>query len=147
MEYSTHNKVNLAIEQLEAALSLFLEEKSYVCALTLAGAAEEILGMAAKIEGIENSLQESYRIYCTPELSWINAPKTWSEFTTNGKNKVRNAVKHLADAEDLNFQADIKDEALWMLVRATDNYNRLGFNPTELMHEFDGWFYENIVGI
>lgn len=147
MEYSTHNKVNLAIEQLEVALSLFLEEKSYVCALTLAGAAEEILGMAAKIEGIENSLQESYRIYCTPELSWINPPKTWGEFTTNGKNKARNAVKHLANVEDLNFQADIKDEALWMLVRATDNYNRLGFSPTELMHEFDGWFYENIVGI
>jgi hypothetical protein len=147
MEYPTHNKINLAIEQLEVALSLFLEGKSYVSALTLAGAAEEILGMAVKIKGIESSLHESYRIYCASGLSWINPPRTWSQFTTKGKNKVRNAVKHLTDADDLTFQADIKNEALWLLVRATDNYNRLGFNPTELMHEFDGWFYENIVGI
>lgn len=147
MEYPTHNKVNLAIEQLEVALSLFLEGKSYVSALTLAGAAEEILGMAVQIEGIENSLQESYRIYCASDLSWINPTKTWGEFTTKGKNKVRNAVKHVSDASDLTFQADIKDEALWLLVRAIDNYNRLGFSSTELMHEFNGWFYENIVGI
>ena len=147
MEQITHNKVNLAIEQLEVSLSLFLAGKSYVSALTLAGAAEEILGMAAKIKNIENSLQESYRIYCTPELAWINPSKTWKEFTTTGKNKVKNAVKHVSDVHDLTFQANIQDEALWMLVRATDNYNRLGFKPTNLMHEFDGWFYENIVGI
>jgi hypothetical protein len=142
-----HNKVDLAIEQLEMALFMFLEGKNYVSVLTLAGAAEEILGKALKINGIENSLQESYRIYCNPELSWINPPKTWSEFTTHEKNKVRNAVKHVYDANDLTIKADIEDEALWMLVRATDNYSRLGFGPTDRMHEFDGWFYENVVGI
>lgn len=107
MGEDTHNKVNLAIEQLEIALSLFLEGRSYVSALTLAGAAEEILGKAVKIEGIENSLQESYRVYCRPELSWINPPRTWAEFTTKGKNKVRNAVKHVFGSDDLLFSADI----------------------------------------
>lgn len=63
MPTETLNKIDLAIEQLETALFLFLEHKNYVSALTLAGAAEEILGKAAKIKGIENSLQESYRIY------------------------------------------------------------------------------------
>ena len=147
MHEETHNKIDLAIEQLETAVSLFLEGKGYASALTLAGAAEEILGMALKIKGIENSLQESYRIYRNPDLAWINQPKTWAEFTTKGKNKVKNAVKHVSDKQDLTFQADIQDEALWMLVRATDNYNRLGLDPTELIHEFDGWFYENVVGI
>lgn len=147
MSEETHNKVDLAIEQLEMALSLFLKEQSYVSALTLAGAAEEILGMAVKIEGIENSLQESYRVYCSPEFSWLNPPKTWADYTTRGKNRVRNAIKHLSNADDLSFDADIQDEALWMIVRATDNYSRLGFTPTELMHQFDEWFYENVVGI
>lgn len=147
MSDDIHNKVEIAIEQLEVALKLFLNEGSYVSALSLAGAAEEILGKALKIDGVENSLQELYKNYQRPGLEWISPPKTWKEFTTDGKNRVRNAVKHLSDAKDLTFEADIEDEAIWMLVRATDNYNRLGFKPTELMHEFDGWFYEHVVGI
>ncbi|WP_219097549.1 hypothetical protein [Pseudomonas sp. UMAB-40] len=147
MTEATHNKVEIAIEQLEIALGLFLSCKSYVSALTLAGAAEEIFGMAANIKGIKSSLQEQFEFYHHPGLEWINSPKKWSEFTTRGKNKVRNSVKHLSGKEDLTFEADIEDEALWMLVRAIDNYSRLEFQPTELMHEFDGWFYENVVGI
>lgn len=147
MSEESHHKISLAIEQLENALSLFLDGRSHVSALTLAGAAEEILGMAVKINGVENSLQELYRIYNDPGLTWINPPKTWAEFTTKSKNKARNAVKHVSGKYDLTFEADIEDEALWMIVRAVDNYNRLGFGPTELMHEFDDWFFENVVGI
>jgi hypothetical protein len=143
----THNKIDIAIEQLENAIVLFLSEKSYVSALTLAGAAEETLGMAVKIKGIENSIQEQYRNYSREGYEWLYPPKTWAEFTTHGKNKVRNAIKHLSGVDDINFEADIEEEALWMLVRATDNYIRLGLPPTVLMHEFDGWFYENYIGI
>jgi len=143
----TYNKVDIAIEQLEAALKIFLAGESYVSALTLAGASEEILGMALKVQGIENTLQEQYKRYHDPCFECLNPPKTWAEFTTHGKNKVRNAVKHLAKEDDLTFQADIEDEALWMLVRAIGNYNKLGFPPTDLMHQFEGWFYEHYVGI
>ena len=143
----THNKIDIAIEQLESALKIFLSGESYVSALTLAGASEEILGMALRIKGIENSLQEQYKRYHDPDFSWLNPPKSWGEFTTHGKNKVRNAVKHLSNETDLTFEADIKDEALWMLVRAIGNYDRLGFPPTDLMHQFEGWFYEHYVGI
>ncbi|MEJ6120851.1 hypothetical protein MT390_02995 [Vibrio sp. 2-Bac 85] len=147
MNLDIHNKIEIAIEQLETALDLFISGKSYVSALTLGGAAEEILGMALKIDGVKNSIQELYKNYNRPGLEWLNPPKNWKEFTTNGENKVRNAVKHLSSKDDLTFEADIQDEAVWMLVRATDNYNRLGFKPTDLMHEFNGWFYEHIVGI
>lgn len=147
MSEELHNKIDIAVEQLQVSLKLFLSGESYVSALTLAGAAEEILGMALKIRGIENSLQEQFRLYHEPGLEWLNPPKKWLEFTTNGKNLVRNAVKHVKNAEDLDFMADISDEALWMLVRATANFIRLGFKPTRLMHEFDSWFHEHVVGI
>ncbi|MHB8562632.1 MAG: hypothetical protein ACYDDA_01555 [Acidiferrobacteraceae bacterium] len=147
MPVETHNKVTLAIEQLDTAISLFLEGKSDVATLTLAGAAEVILGMAVKINGIENSLQELYRFYDDPGLMWLNPKKTWSKFTTQGKNKVQNAVKHLSSADDLIFDADVKEEALWMLVRAIGNHQRLGFGSTELMNKFEEWFYANVVGI
>jgi hypothetical protein len=143
----TYNKIDIAVDQLEQALSLFLSGESYASSLTLAGAAEEILGKAAEIEGIENSLRELHRKYNDPNLVWINPPKTWSEFTTKGKNVARNAVKHLSDESDLTFVCDLEDEALWMLVRAIDNYNRVGFNPTPRIKQFDDWFYENVIGI
>jgi hypothetical protein len=62
------------------------------------------------------------------------------------KNQARNSVKHLSDKDHFTFEADIKDEALWMLVRAIENYSRLELKLTDLMHEFDEWFYENING-
>ena len=142
-----HHKISLAVEQLETAIALFINDRNFCSALTLAGAAEEILGQALKIRGIENSLQEAFRTYHDSDFAWIHQPKTWSEFTTGGKNRVRNAIKHARDIEDLTVSADMEDEALWMIVRATDNFQRLGFGPTALMNEFDGWFYENVVGI
>ncbi|EGQ8136932.1 hypothetical protein MZJ28_001458 [Vibrio parahaemolyticus] len=142
---SKYNRVNLSIEQLEMAIDLFLSKKSFVSALTLAGAAEEVLGQAVKRRGEENSLQEQYRI--AKSTNWITPAKSWADFTTRNKNKVRNAVKHLAEKDNIEFVADIEDEALWMIVRATDNYRRLGFDDTDRMHEFDGWFYEHVVGI
>jgi len=147
MSYKTFNKISIAIEQLDMALKLFLSGESYVSALTLSGAAEEILGEAVKLKGIKNWLREEYEYYGCKGLEWINPPKTWKKFTTHGKNRVRNAVKHLSDKGDFNFEADIEDEALWMLVRAIENFSRLGFQPTDKMHEFDNWFYEHVVGI
>lgn len=49
-------RINLGIEQLDVALELFLEERSYVAALTLAGAAEEILGKALDFQNRTNAL-------------------------------------------------------------------------------------------
>jgi len=37
-------KIDAAVEQLDWAIRLFLDQKAYVPAITLAGAAEEILG-------------------------------------------------------------------------------------------------------
>lgn len=133
MNSDIHNKVEIAIEQLETALKLFIAGDSYVSALTLGGAAEEILGMALTINDIENSLKEQYKFYNRPGLKWVFPPTTWKKFTTDGKNKFRNSVKHLSGTGYLTFEADIQGEAVWMLVRAMDNYNRLGFKPTDLI--------------
>jgi hypothetical protein len=34
--------------------------------------------------------------------------------------------------------------AIWAIVRACDNSNRLGLPRTARMLEFDNWFYENV---
>lgn len=55
-----HDQIELAAEQLGTAIELFLAERSDVSVLTLAGAAEEILGRAVKLAGGENAMQEAY---------------------------------------------------------------------------------------
>ena len=69
----------------------------------------------------------------------------WKAFVDE-KNMARNSVKHMDSKTDETFDADLEDEALWMLVRACDNLLRLGLHPTKRMQQFDEWFYENIVG-
>ena len=44
MAEQTYERIELAKEHLDLALDLFLSKRSMVSALTLAGAAEEILG-------------------------------------------------------------------------------------------------------
>lgn len=41
------SKLNVAINQLQMAIDMFLENKDLFCVITLAGAAEEILGQYA----------------------------------------------------------------------------------------------------
>lgn len=142
----SYNKIQIAIEQLEVSLRLFLSGDSHVSALTLAGAAEEILGMALKHNGIKNSLEKLHDSYRLEGLEWINPPMPWHNFTRQVKNKIWNEVKHFATPDDLKFDADMEEEATWMIVRAMENYRGLGFSPTAKMHEFDEWFYTHIVG-
>jgi hypothetical protein len=141
-----HNRIQLAVEQLQTALALFLEARSYVSALTLAGAAEEILGKALEHEGKQTTLQYEHTVIAPVEKFLRRQPLTWKVFVDE-KNRVRNAAKHMRDANETDIEADLEDEALWMIVRACDNYNRLDLPKTDLMYEFENWFYTNVAGV
>ena len=139
-------RVDLAKEQLEVALEMFLKRSSFVSALTLAGAAEEILGKTLIQRGEKTTLQHEYPLIKPVEDLFRKKPYSWSEFIEK-KNRVRNAAKHIKNASEATVTADIEDEALWMIVRACDNHARLGLEPTPLMQEFEEWFYKNVVGL
>ena len=51
MSERTYNRLSLAQEQLDVALSLFLEGRSHASAITLAGAAEEVIGKELTRQG------------------------------------------------------------------------------------------------
>jgi hypothetical protein len=145
MPEQTYQRIDLAKEQLDVGLELFLSQRSVVSALTLAGAAEEILGKTLSLRGEESTLKYSYsRIAPVRELLH-RRQYNWKNFIDE-KNRVRNAAKHVQDASKSSVVADLEVEALWMLVRACDNYLRLGLNPTPRMEEFDDWFSKNVVG-
>ena len=142
----THDRIDLACEQLDCALELFLSQRSYVSALTLAGASEEILGKALGQIGSETTLEATFHLV-EPTQTLISGRSYTSKEYRDEKNRVRNAVKHMRDSSVRTIDADLEDEALWMIVRACDNYQRLNFPETKRMAEFEEWFHKNILGI
>ena len=146
MPEHTHERIALAQEQLDVALELFLSKRSMVSALTLAGAAEEILGKALRHLGKKTTLKYEHSVIEPVERFLRRQPFLWKDFIEE-KNRVRNAAKHMREPSDTHVIADLEDEALWMLVRACDNYKRLDLEATPRMAEFDDWFYENVAGI
>jgi len=53
----TFDKKCIALTQLETAIRLYFEGDDYFSAITLAGAAEEILGKLVTEKGLDNSLE------------------------------------------------------------------------------------------
>ena len=142
----THDRIDLACEQLDCALELFLSQRSHVSALTLAGASEEILGQALRHIGSATTLDATFPLV-EPTQTLISGRSYTSKEFRNEKNRVRNAAKHMRDPSQQTIDADLEDEALWMIVRTCDNYRRLNFPETERMAKFEEWFYKNILGL
>jgi len=119
MADQTNNRIKLATKLLDLALWFFLERQNFSSALKLAGAAEEAFGKALSSQ----------------------------EGLVRDENSARLAVTHMASASGPFVTLDdIEYAAIWAIVRACDNNNRLGLPRTSRMLEFDSWFYENVVG-
>ena len=120
------SKLDVATRQLDVAIDLFLSEKDPLAVITLAGAAEEILGVLAKNNGKDNM---------------IDALKVLDKKLTGGRdfkilnnevNGLRNALKH-ANNLDEDFIDYDEDAPVAYLMRAIANYTILGLTPNEKM--------------
>ena len=96
------NKNDVAQIQLERAMRLFLEEEDYISAITLAGAAEEILGK--QIKDRPNALDEYVGIIekLLAKCSEQSDKKAIGDYL----NYPRISLKHLnvGDRQDFYFQ-------------------------------------------
>ena len=119
MADQTCNRIKFATKHLDVALWFFLERQNFRSALKLAGAAEEALRKAL------SSQEEFIRDENSAQLAVTRMVSASGAFVT---------------LDDLEYAA------IWAIVRACDNSNRLGLPRTARMLEFDNWFYENVVG-
>ena len=109
------HKIEIARRQIEIAAELFFAERDFLAVVTLAGAAEEILGSLIKRAGepamIDRLLDLDKRLTGGRSFAVVNKE-------VNG---IRNALKHANDpSED---EIEIEDgEAISMLSRAVVNY-------------------------
>jgi len=145
MTHKKYHRRDVAVEQLNVAIDLFLSEKSYIAALTLAGAAEEILGKALEHTGNESAIDEIFSIssyFEEAHLANVNGYTTEKKFISV-LNKERNDVKHWGNPSEAILEADFKQSAKEMLVRACRNCDLLDISHTKLMTSFNHWFDEH----
>lgn len=71
----TLSKLDIATAQLDTAMGLYLEGRDLISAITLAGAAEEILGKLAEKAGTQSAFNETLdRLCAMHQAAWAEDP-------------------------------------------------------------------------
>ncbi|MFA4994233.1 MAG: hypothetical protein WC521_02890 [Bdellovibrionales bacterium] len=113
----TITKTDVALDQLDWSIRLLIDYKSYPSSITLAGAAEEVLG--------KNLSEESAIDILKPHIDVVFDPLFEKEDRDKLLNKTKNAFKHWSFTEDA-LEIDIESETLQYIFRAM--YNLFVYN-------------------
>lgn len=143
-EDTTLSNAQVAIVQLNEAISLFTRER-FLAALTLAGAAEEILGKLLIRRGelpvIKASTAAIKRLRAETGLSVMGEAS--EREMVDAWNQARNNAKHLTRPEGDSVTLNLCDEAYWMLRRALANSEKLGLHVTGTQ-DLENWVVINV---
>jgi hypothetical protein len=129
------SKIDAAVDQLDWAIRLFLDHKAYVPAITLAGAAEEILGQAAGGRAAFDVLKKKFAAdFSMPE-------KVVSQAHLN---RAKNWLKHWDErADDETVRLELDEEALQYIVRSLTNLVEHDASQPSEGPRFWAWMSEN----
>lgn len=130
------NKIDVATEQLEAAIKLFVAKK-YAAAATLAGAAEEIFGTYVRISGSLPDM-ESMAVGLVKIHERLTGHRIATKDAKAIINRTKNSLKHMDGTEDAVIEDDLQEEAMVLLWRAVHNYDRLNLPFNGTIAEFPG---------
>jgi hypothetical protein len=143
---ATYKKLDLAFELLDEAIRQFLDRRAFTCALSLAGAAEEVLGKTVELRGGESSMAQRVKDHLMI-YNAFGASKLTEKQSKWRQNFAKNAIKHLDGVNDEEITLDLEDEAIDMLNRAVHNVILLQLPYTNEIRRFDDWYMENCVGV
>lgn len=135
----TLSNLEIAERQLERSISIFLDDEDYVSALTLAGAAEEILGKLLNKVGKKHwldSISHGALRALGFRKSTLETPEAKSarKEIANIANRHKNNVKHYNADGSITFFVDVA--AAEMIDRAISNYFDLTKRETGAMGRF-----------
>ncbi len=132
------SKIDAALNQLDWAIKLFLDHQAFIPAITLAGAAEEIIG-----EVVFNKTGSSSFHILKNKLSKETGlePKIISQEYLN---KTKNWMKHWKDLKDNEHEEfDLEINAIQYLIRAIDHLNCFDRSCSSETPRFIKWLTEN----
>jgi hypothetical protein len=143
MTSQTCNRIDLALEQLEMALVAFLERHRFASAITLASAAERVLGEALRHAGKPAGVDWKFDAADLAHTKLHGRPLDRQAFNA-AESCVAAALRHFDKTDAPDFEADLEEAACWMLVRACENAHRLGLT-VQGFDTFNEWFCEHVV--
>jgi hypothetical protein len=127
-------KLDAAISQLCHAIGLYLESTELISSITLAGAAEEILGKLVKNNGgTPAHIQKAEGARSLYIHLWKSDPSTKRFIDLN--NNTRNELKHLCSGEEI--EVDLKTEAKRIIDRAVKNFHMLGLRSVSIIEKYE----------
>jgi hypothetical protein len=141
---TTLSKPQIALIQLNEAISLFTQER-FLSALTLAGAAEEILGKLlirrGELPAVKESTAAIERLRAETGLTVMGEAS--EREMIDAWNQARNTAKHLVGPEGESVTLNLCDEAYWMIRRALANAEKLGLQVAGAQ-DFENWVVINV---
>jgi hypothetical protein len=139
MELIKISKLDIALVHLETAIDLFLNNQNYICAATLAGASEEILGKYLLHSGKINAFNE----LCTSLKEEYDLSISAKEIGNNFVNYPRNELKHFDKPEHETLEIDDQAVAVGLIVRSLSNLVEHDKTLTHNAEKFLRWVYKN----
>jgi hypothetical protein len=128
-------KIDAAIDQLDWAIKLFLDHQAYLPAITLAGAAEELIGETLADDSAFRQLQDKLA------REYDLDPKIVSQAHLN---KAKNWLKHWKNCIDNNrVDIELETEAIQYIIRAISNLGSHDRSMTSESPRFLKWLYES----
>lgn len=132
--------LEIAEHQLLRALQMW-SEQDYISCITLAGAAEEILGKRMRKLGIEPSFDNIKGTIVRMAQLFGESSENIDKIVAEMMNQTRNELKHYAGDEAIEF--DLKSDAEELLERGVSNYTRLTGNfPDQVLQFWSSTFSE-----
>jgi hypothetical protein len=116
-------KRRIALIQLWRSIDLLENHGDPVCALTLAGSAEEILGKMAAKKGHSTALEDD-TIWWGQMADFLKRPRPSQEKVRKALNRIRSELKHNESGRNVQIQAKFVFEAEEMILRALRNYEQ-----------------------
>jgi hypothetical protein len=133
------SKIDAAVDQLDWAIRLFLDHKAYVPAITLAGAAEEILGGVVRTRAAFGVLRKKFAADFGFEEKVVSQDHL---------NKAKNWLKHWdGHRGDEQIRLELDEEALQYIVRALANLVAHDASQPSEGPRFWVWMSENRVDL
>ena len=137
MYFEKITRFEIAERQLTHAIELYLANDHLVSAITLAGAADGVLGDLVNKKGKPNALEEKVAKLCGMFEAVFKTKANPKDFFIL-RNNARNRFKHADDAthEADTVEINLEDEAVKMIDRGIKNYNKLHGRRQPLFREF-----------
>lgn len=133
------SKIEAAVEQLDWAIRLFLDHKAYIPAITLAGAAEKIIGEAVKEESAHNKLKEKFS-------AKLEMPK--KKLSDEHLNFAKNWLKHWKEQKDQEIiELKLEYEAMQYMFRCIANLAIYDQSASSETPRFMAWVEANKRGL